>query len=506
MRPPLHSLRPLLWLAAILLSAVISPFSAPLAAQPAPVLADPTTGALFRPSAALFATGNSLLTTSGAAAAYQPLAANLTSWAAITRASGFDTFTATPSGANLATLLTSSIPTTKGGTGATDGPQALANLATRSIGIWCIGDSHIEGRLMAATVSSERYDLGAFNSPRDRHWTGTADAAYFPANNSIGSAGSSNDPNIAPQSIYGSLTSLLPFIIRSGYPSISTIRIANTAVGGASSYTWAGNQARCYIYAYGNASVNDTITLGSVTYTFVASASSANQITIGASAAATLQNLCNAINLESTGWGTGTAINPQCFCPNNPSATLLTVFAVTPGTSGNSLALSATGTGILNWSEVPGWGGGSTSSGLYPTAKALVPAGFGTVDVVLIGLGTNDAARQGYRGRGTQSALTSLVAAIAADYPSAKIVMWRPPVSGAGGSTASALTSTVIPAVDAVIAANPNIITGVDMYSIGAGSSNTSILSSDGVHLSNYGYALGAQIFARGIITALAIP
>lgn len=36
----------------------------------------------------------------------QPYSANLTSWAAITRAAGFDTFTATPSSANFASLLT----------------------------------------------------------------------------------------------------------------------------------------------------------------------------------------------------------------------------------------------------------------------------------------------------------------------------------------------------------------------------------------------------------------
>lgn len=36
----------------------------------------------------------------------QPLNANLTSWAAITRATGFDTFVATPSSANLAALVT----------------------------------------------------------------------------------------------------------------------------------------------------------------------------------------------------------------------------------------------------------------------------------------------------------------------------------------------------------------------------------------------------------------
>ena len=45
-------------------------------------------------------------TTTVVAAGYQPLDADLTSWAAITRASGFDTFVATPSSANLKSLVT----------------------------------------------------------------------------------------------------------------------------------------------------------------------------------------------------------------------------------------------------------------------------------------------------------------------------------------------------------------------------------------------------------------
>lgn len=45
-------------------------------------------------------------TTAAVAAGYQPLDADLTSWAGITRAAGFDTFVATPSSANLAALVT----------------------------------------------------------------------------------------------------------------------------------------------------------------------------------------------------------------------------------------------------------------------------------------------------------------------------------------------------------------------------------------------------------------
>lgn len=52
------------------------------------------------------------LTIADAGTGFQPLSANLTSWAAITRAAGYDTFAATPSSANLLALLT-----TKTGTG-----------------------------------------------------------------------------------------------------------------------------------------------------------------------------------------------------------------------------------------------------------------------------------------------------------------------------------------------------------------------------------------------------
>lgn len=50
---------------------------------------------------------------------YQPLDTDLTSWAALSRAAGFDTFATTPSGANLASLLTTALPAAKGGTGLT---------------------------------------------------------------------------------------------------------------------------------------------------------------------------------------------------------------------------------------------------------------------------------------------------------------------------------------------------------------------------------------------------
>lgn len=51
------------------------------------------------------------LTIVNAASTYQPLDSDLTSWATITRATGFDTFVATPSSANLASLITDEVGT-----------------------------------------------------------------------------------------------------------------------------------------------------------------------------------------------------------------------------------------------------------------------------------------------------------------------------------------------------------------------------------------------------------
>jgi hypothetical protein len=50
--------------------------------------------------------GTDFLSVAAIAAAYQPLDADLTSWAGVTRAAGFDTFAATPTSANLNTLVT----------------------------------------------------------------------------------------------------------------------------------------------------------------------------------------------------------------------------------------------------------------------------------------------------------------------------------------------------------------------------------------------------------------
>lgn len=70
--------------------------------------------------------------TSDLTSGYQPLDADLTSWAAITRASGFDTFVATPSSANLATLVTNE--TGSGALVFASGPSLTGPVVTNFLG------------------------------------------------------------------------------------------------------------------------------------------------------------------------------------------------------------------------------------------------------------------------------------------------------------------------------------------------------------------------------------
>lgn len=91
---------------------------------------------------------------------YQPLDADLTSWAAITRASGFDTFVATPSSANLAALVTDE----DGGTQLLFGTDWVTYTPTftgfgtaASVSIWSrrVGDTlMLRGKFTSGTVTA----------------------------------------------------------------------------------------------------------------------------------------------------------------------------------------------------------------------------------------------------------------------------------------------------------------------------------------------------------------
>lgn len=116
-----------------------------------------------------------------------------------------------------------------------------------------------------------------------------------------------------------------------------------------------------------NVTADDTVTIGANTYVFKAGPTTvANQVKIGADAAATLANLKKAINLtgvSGTDYGSSTVIHPTVRA-TTITATTLKLVAKTGGTAGNSLALSEAGT----HTSVSGanLAGGAVATGINP--------------------------------------------------------------------------------------------------------------------------------------------
>jgi hypothetical protein len=118
---------------------------------------------------------------------------------------------------------------------------------------------------------------------------------------------------------------------------------------------------------------NETVTLGSTTYTFKTTLSTgpavANEVLRGADVAASIANLIGAINAASSGgqaagttYGTGTTANASATAAAGTGSSLV-VAASTAGTSGNGVVSTET-------SSVGSWGGSTLSGGIAAATTA----------------------------------------------------------------------------------------------------------------------------------------
>ncbi len=373
----------------------------------------------------------------------------------------------------------------------------------RDIGIVCLGDSHTEGKLPSVTSGANVTGIYPLNGSRDLDWDGSADRTPFRGVNHINVSTGTQDGNCGVAANNASFSIYLPQILRRCSPRVGRVRIANGGIGGSSSFSWSSNVAKGYLLVNSLPNVNDTFTLGSTTYTFVAAAANPNEITIAGTVLAQATNIANAINAEGTGWGAGTTANADGFVSPLPSNGYVGILSTASGTAGNGVTLSVNAGGRVT--VFVAMSGGTAASSLLTNMIARVPAGFGPVDIVTITLGTNDSTIVGWRGRGFETHMATFLAAVEAQWPNAKVVLWKPPVTTAGAAATTALTTRINPAVAALVAANPTVRSYVDMYSLGAGAAETLILDSGGVHLTGYGYSLVAEAFAGAIATALGI-
>lgn len=376
--------------------------------------------------------------------------------------------------------------------------------------LMAIGDSYTDGALDQSNATLAPVSVTGLFSPLDEIWAGSA--AMSPARDDSGinvTTGSDDAGILTKSSNSGTFVSRIPKLLRQSYPWLGTIRIVNLGVGGAAWSSWAGANAGGYFLGNGNASDGDTATAAGVVYTFRGSPSAAYDVQIGGSINATLVNLAHAINGVGTGFAAGTLANPNVYA-TIPGGTTCSVGARVQGSAGNTFTISVTGSlaricisssrlGPVNLA------GGSDTSALYANGQARM-VNFGTPDVVLALLGTNDAYRRyfywGGGGMDVQANIAKTVAKIHTDYPLAKIVLWYPPPISVTAWD-SQITDVVNPATAAVAAANPSFVSYIDAHSIPVGSGAVTTRQADGVHHTLYGAELHAQLVAKAIATAM---
>ena len=144
-----------------------------------------------------------------------------------------------------------------------------------------------------------------------------------------------------------------------------------TTIANATSYT--SPAAAATLTSTGTAPANnDTVTIGSRTYTFKTTLTgAANEVLIGASAAAALDNLKSAINATAgagTTYGTGTTAHADVTATTNTDTTQV-IEAKTTGPSGNGIATSES-SAQLSWGGTATTGGQANSVATIPTAVA----------------------------------------------------------------------------------------------------------------------------------------
>lgn len=383
----------------------------------------------------------------------------------------------------------------------------LIKSAGRNLGILVIGDSHAVGRMgtetgvaSPITVAVESAVNSLVRTPRNtQSWNGSSFDATFKNDNAIGTMGTCNELNVQQGADYDYLSSWGPMadiIMRRYGDKCSGIRLCNAAMGGSTSIAWSSQQSRVCLQIPTTPADGTLTVLGSKTYRWKDTPAQVNDVQTNANTTTCMQNLACAVNEEFSGFFAGTTQNPEFHAPALPTTNAGWFYAVTPGVAGDSLTVTVAG----NVSILIPLGGGAAASGLWTMAKGLCTAAFGSVDIIIVCLGTNDASRQGWRGaRGTETEMKRLFTNLATDYPSAKVVAWRPPVI----PTNAYMAGYVMPAINAALAAHPEV-TIVDMNVLGAGTSPTDMLEADGLHLKNYQYgSVMPELFARGVGRAL---
>ncbi len=161
--------------------------------------------------------------------AKQPLDSDLTSWAGVTRASGFDTFVATPSSSNLASLITDEVGTGSLGLYTTGSWTPTITFGNASVGLTYSQNNGSYTRIGNLWICRFNIVLSAKGSS-----TGTARIEGLPATSSIGLGGwlmscASMSSWAATYFDVASTNATIPLITTSGTSNSSDTNFTNTS-------------------------------------------------------------------------------------------------------------------------------------------------------------------------------------------------------------------------------------------------------------------------------------
>ena len=389
------------------------------------------------------------------------------------------------------------------------GNAGYVDSLSRDIVICGIGDSHTNGQINFCVSLAASNNILPQLSPsiRDHVWAGSDNYPYYRLDSQINVTTNSQDgSNLGLTNDKMSYLSLVPGCLRKSLPLLGDITISNMGIGGASAFTWAGEQAYCYSRAILLPLDGDTITIDGVIYTFKDTPAANYDVQIASTANDTNLNLAKAVNAETddTGFFAGTPVHPTVYAPVVTSTQYLKLQAKLSAASSNALVASSSNTVRMATASITtavsspvNFASGSDTSALWTNAVARLPSI--SPDFFVVTLGSNDCLRKGYRLAHFQTNIEDIVATIHAAYPLAKIIFVTPPQ--VSGSPTGDLILTASANIKTVVAANSEFCRYADMTVLGTnGTGNFRIISTDGLHCSHYGYSIMAQLVANKIV------
>jgi hypothetical protein len=181
---------------------------------------------------------------------------------------------------------------------------------------------------------------------------------------------SGNDPELKPAYSY-------PMANNTAFKQFSVVGLDSNRKIALATNGVAASAATGVLTFTGSGSADETVTIGSVTYTLKAAPSAANEVLVGADETETAANIAAAINASGTEdveYGSGTVAHPSVTA--SAAAGVVTVTAKEEGSDANAIGTTETVSTDASWGDTT-LTGGVDSQGVKPIGVMAHAASLG---------------------------------------------------------------------------------------------------------------------------------